>query len=77
MVHFNPDMVRIHYFKDLSIRSTQHTNWQDSLWVMASGSLAKIGQLVNFTGEYGITYKHWASGAPVNFTGKYRIRCKH
>ena len=44
MVHFSTDMV--HYFKDLSIRNTQHTNWQDSLWVMPSRSPAKIGHLV-------------------------------
>ena len=45
MVHFTTDMV--HYFKDLSICNTQHANWQDCLWVIASGSPAKkIGQLV-------------------------------
>ena len=43
MIYFTTDMV--YYFTDLSIRNTQHTNWQDSLWVVASGSPANIGHL--------------------------------
>ena len=34
-------------------------------------------QLGMLFGEYGIPYKHWASGAPVNFTGEYGIPYKH
>ena len=40
MAHFTTDMV--HYFKDWSIRGTQLTNWQDSLWVTASDPLQKF-----------------------------------